>query len=50
MANRLERWLNDMLLPSALFPGPGMILAVQLSGRRFSEAFHMGGEYGLSLL
>jgi len=50
MAKRLERWLNEVLFTSTLFLGPGMILAVQLSGRRFSEAFHIGGEYGLSLL
>ncbi|OPY34275.1 MAG: 5TMR of 5TMR-LYT [Methanomassiliicoccales archaeon PtaU1.Bin124] len=45
-----KRWRNEALLASAMFLGPGLILAVQLSGRRFSEAFHIGGEYGLSLL
>ena len=44
-----QRW-EEALLTSTLFLGPGLILAVQLSGRRFSEAFHIGGEYGLSLL
>lgn len=44
------RKLKEALLGSLVFLGPSFILAVQMSGKGFTNSFYVGGSTGLALL
>jgi Mn2+/Fe2+ NRAMP family transporter len=44
------RKLKEALLGSFVFLGPSFILAVQMSGKGFTNSFYVGGSTGLALL
>jgi Mn2+/Fe2+ NRAMP family transporter len=44
------RGLKEALVGSSVFLGPSLILALQMSGKGFTNSFQVGGSTGLSLL
>jgi hypothetical protein len=47
---RVDRSLRAAIIESSVFLGPSLILAVQMSGKGFTNSFQVGGTVGLVLI